>query len=133
MSSDLIGSSKFLLSFLVLDRILSVSNIQHSCFCSFPIFRSGLDKVYLFTDFYYCLYCGCAADNRELQQSGRRRQMGTSKHCNRQGQQTTIFRKYLFGRRFEIYNFRNICCKISCLPVSPRIFEHLKNGIIAHF
>ena len=23
--------------------------------------------------------------------------------------------------------------KISCLPVSPRIFEHLKNGIIAHF
>ena len=26
-----------------------------------------------------------------------------------------------------------ICCKISCLPASPRIFEHLKNGIIAHF
>ena len=24
-------------------------------------------------------------------------------------------------------------CKISCLPSSPRIFEHLKNGIIAHF
>ena len=23
--------------------------------------------------------------------------------------------------------------KISCLPASPRIFEHLKNGIIAHF
>ena len=30
-------------------------------------------------------------------------------------------------------NFRNICCKISCFPASPRIFEHLKNGIIAHF
>ena len=24
-------------------------------------------------------------------------------------------------------------CKISCLPASPRIFEHLKNGIIPHF
>ena len=50
-----------------------------------------------------------------------------------QGHPTSIFGKYLFGRRFEIYNFRNICCKISCLPASPRIFEHLKNGIIAHF
>ena len=29
--------------------------------------------------------------------------------------------------------FGNICCKISCLPASPRIFEHTKNGIIAHF
>ena len=29
--------------------------------------------------------------------------------------------------------FGNICCKISCLPASPRIFEHLKNGIISHF
>ena len=29
--------------------------------------------------------------------------------------------------------FRNICCKISCLPTSPRIFEHLKNGIISPF
>ena len=29
--------------------------------------------------------------------------------------------------------FGNICCKISCLPASPRIFEHLKNGKIAHF
>ena len=29
--------------------------------------------------------------------------------------------------------FGNICCKISCLPASPRIFEHIKNGIIAHF
>ena len=32
----------------------------------------------------------------------------------------------------EIWNFQNICCKISCLPASPRIFERLKNGIIAH-
>ena len=41
-------------------------------------------------------------------------------------------------------NFRKIICseddlrsrmlgKISCLPASPRIFEHQKNGIIAHF
>ena len=49
-----------------------------------------------------------------------------------QGHPTSIFGKYLFGRRFEIYNFRSICCKISCLPACPRIFEHLKNGIIAH-
>ena len=42
------------------------------------------------------------------------------------GHPTSIFGKYLFGRRFKIYNFRNICCKISCLPASPRIFEHLK-------
>ena len=27
----------------------------------------------------------------------------------------------------------HICCKISCLPASPSIFEHLKNGITAHF
>ena len=32
----------------------------------------------------------------------------------KQGHPTSIFGKYLFGRRFEIYNFRNICCKISC-------------------
>ena len=50
-----------------------------------------------------------------------------------QGHPTTIFGKYLFGRRFEIYTFRNICCKISCLPASPRIFENLNNGIIAYF
>ena len=50
-----------------------------------------------------------------------------------QGHPTSIFGKYLFGRRFEIQNFQNICCKISCLPASPRIFEHLKNGIIAQF
>ena len=29
--------------------------------------------------------------------------------------------------------FETFCCKISCLPASPRIFEHLRNGIIAHF
>ena len=43
------------------------------------------------------------------------------------------FRKISFGRRFEIQNFRNICCKVSSLPASPRILEHLKNGISAHF
>ena len=30
-------------------------------------------------------------------------------------------------------SFGTFCCKISCLPASPRIFEHLKNGITAHF
>ena len=29
--------------------------------------------------------------------------------------------------------FVDFCCKISCLPASPRIFEHLQNGIITHF
>ena len=50
-----------------------------------------------------------------------------------QGHPTAIFGKYLFGRRFETNNFRNICCKIYCLPASPRVFEHLKKGIITHF
>ena len=43
-----------------------------------------------------------------------------------QGKPTSIFGNYLFGRRFEILNFRNICCNIPCLPACPRIFEHLK-------
>ena len=54
-----------------------------------------------------------------------------------QGHPTSICGKYLFGRRFEIYNFFNlrstICCKISSLPASPRILEHLKPGITALF
>ena len=54
-------------------------------------------------------------------------------HKCEQGHPRSIFGKYLFGRRFEIQNFPNISCKIYCLPASPRIFEHLKNGIIAHF
>ena len=54
-------------------------------------------------------------------------------HRKNQGRPTSIFGKYLFGRRFETWNFRNICCKISCFPAFPRIFEHLKNGVIAHF
>ena len=38
------------------------------------------------------------------------------------------------SRISEILNFgyRNICCKISCLPASPRIFEHL-NMILTDF
>ena len=56
-----------------------------------------------------------------------------AQRLNSQGHPTSIFGKYLFGRRFEIWNFRNICRQISCLPASPRICEHLKNGIIAHF
>ena len=47
---------------------------------------------------------------------------------NDQGHPTSIFGKYLFGGRFEIQNFRNIFCKIYCLPTSRRIFEHLKIG-----
>ena len=43
--------------------------------------------------------------------------------CTYQGHPTSIFRKYLFGRRFEIQNFLNICCKISCLAASSRIFR----------
>ena len=39
---------------------------------------------------------------------------------NFRGHPTSIFGKY-------------VCCKISCLPASPGIFKHLKNGIIAHF
>ena len=48
------------------------------------------------------------------------------------GTQRQFSGKYLLGRRFEM-DFRSICCKISCLPASPRIFEHLQNGIITHF
>ena len=46
------------------------------------------------------------------------------------GTQRQFSKKYLFGRPFKIENFRNICCKISCLPASPRIFEHLKIVIV---
>ena len=49
------------------------------------------------------------------------------------GTQWQFSGKYLFGRRFEIYNFRSFCCKISCLPASPRIFQHLQIGIITQF
>ena len=56
-----------------------------------------------------------------------------TKFIIKQGHPTSIFEKYLFGRRFEIYNFRNICCKISCLPACPRIFQHKKKGMISHF
>ena len=50
-----------------------------------------------------------------------------------QGHPTSVFGENICSEDDWIYNFRNICCKISCLPDSPRIFEHLKNGIIAHF
>ena len=40
---------------------------------------------------------------------------------------------HLFGRRFEIQNFRNISVvKFFAFP-PPRIFENLKNGKVAHF
>ena len=44
------------------------------------------------------------------------------------GTQRQFSEEYPFGRQFEIYNFRNICCKISCLPASHRIFEHVKRS-----
>ena len=50
-------------------------------------------------------------------------------HQPSRGTQRQFSGKYLFGRRYEIYNFRSICCKISCLPASLRIFEHLQIGI----
>ena len=43
----------------------------------------------------------------------------------KQGHPTSIFGKYLFGKRFEIENFRNICCKISCLPASKKWYNCL--------
>ena len=43
-----------------------------------------------------------------------------------QGHPKSIFGKYLFERRFEVQNVRNICCKTSCLSAPPGIFEHLK-------
>ena len=57
----------------------------------------------------------------------------TNLACENRGTQRQFSGKYLFGRRFEIWNFRSNCCKISYLPASPRIFEHLKNGIFTHF
>ena len=54
--------------------------------------------------------------------------------CTNQGHSTTIFGKYLFGRRFVLYNFRNICCYIPCLPASPKFLNPpQKKGLIAHF
>ena len=41
-----------------------------------------------------------------------------------QGHPTSIFGKYLFGRRFEIQNFPNICCKVSCLPAISVFKSH---------
>ena len=38
------------------------------------------------------------------------------------------FRKKSVRKTIWDLEFRNICCKISCLPASPKIFEHLKNG-----
>ena len=52
---------------------------------------------------------------------------------NIQGHPTTIFGKTSVRKTTWDLEFRNICCKISCFPASPRIFEHLKNGKIAHF
>ena len=50
-----------------------------------------------------------------------------------QGHPTTIFGRISVRNAIWDLNFRNICCKISCLPASPRIFEHVKNGVIAYF
>ena len=43
------------------------------------------------------------------------------------------FRKISVRKTIWDLEFAEHCCKISCLPASPRIFEHLKNGAIVHF
>ena len=43
------------------------------------------------------------------------------------------FRKISVRKTIWYLEFSEHCCKISCSPASPRIFEHLKNGTIAHF
>ena len=54
--------------------------------------------------------------------------------ANTQGHTTAIFRKISVRKTILDLKFlEHICCKISCLPASPRIFEHLQNGIITHF
>ena len=68
--------------------------------------------------------------------------------CYKRGEDYRLFYWTYWGLRFQTGapndNFRKIICseddlrsrifgKISCLPASPRIFEHQKNGIIAHF
>ena len=55
-----------------------------------------------------------------------------SKDERRSGAPNKNFRKISVRMTICNLEFLNICCKI-CLPASPRIFEHLKNGIIAHF
>ena len=50
-----------------------------------------------------------------------------------QGHPTVIFGKISVRKTIWELEFSNICCKISCLPAPPRIFEHLQNAIITHF
>ena len=38
------------------------------------------------------------------------------------------FGKISVRKTIEIQNFRNICCKIPCLPAPPGVFEHLKRS-----
>ena len=42
------------------------------------------------------------------------------------GNQRQSFRKVSVRKTIEILNFRNICCKISCLPAPPGIFRTSK-------
>ena len=53
--------------------------------------------------------------------------------CEVQGHPTTIFGKISVRKTIWELEFSEHLCKISCLPASPRIFEHLKYGIIAYF
>ena len=45
------------------------------------------------------------------------------------GASNVNFRKISVQKTIWELNFRNICC----FPASPKVFEHLKNDIIAHF
>ena len=50
-----------------------------------------------------------------------------------QGHPMSIFGKYLFGRRFEILNSRNIFLYNFLPACLSKDFRTSKNGIIAHF
>ena len=52
----------------------------------------------------------------------------------RSGTHNVNFRKISVQKTiWDLLEFSEHLLQISCLPASPRIFEHLKNGVIAHF
>ena len=55
------------------------------------------------------------------------------KNVTSSGAPNDNFRKISVRKTICDLEFSEHLFKISCLPASPRIFEHLKNGIIAHF
>ena len=99
--------------------------VQASCYFHFVIIIIIIIFIYLFL---YKLRSTCKEIEERL-----KKKFDVGVWTLNRGTQRQFSGKYLFGRRFENQNFRNICCEISCLPASPRIFEHLQNGIITHF